>query len=229
MKFSSYLKNLDTRDYMPGFIAAKRAIKKGHKIAILTARANKIGHEPLIKQLEKKLGVRLDRKLVFFVTDMKFPIRYNSTARKKLYVLLELLKKYDKIKFFDDEIKNTAIVNKFSRAAKIYPKLKAYGMHDYDVNKLKEEVNRSSGNVLSVFDLDGTMWKIPSSIRIVNKKTNQLVKILSQEEWAKHNAKYGYDLSMYGNDSDLTWDFSDFRNYENIKNAVKEKGNIFKK
>lgn len=224
-KFDSYLKNLESRNYLHGFIAAKRAAKKGQKIAILTARQNKDAHEGLIKKLEKQLGVSIPRELVFFVNDsaFKLPKRYTNSNEKKLYVLLQLVKKYDKVKFHDDEAQNIDIVNKFAKMYKLYPKIKAYNISDYNVDKLKPFSKDSDDeNVIQVFDLDGTVIKIPNlKIRLIDSD-GKVTKELSQEEFAKYVKQNG-DEPPKG----YSWDKSDFSDGEKIKKQMK--GNPFKK
>lgn len=223
-KFDSYLKNLENRKYTAGFIAAKRAVAKGQKIAILTARPNKAGHEILVKKLENKLGVKIPRELVFFVNDSEFkvPKRYSNSNEKKLYVLLQLSKQYKKVKFHDDEPQNIDIVNRFAKMFKLYPQIKAYDVKDYDVSKLKPMSQDSEdSNIIQVFDLDGTVIKIPNlKIRLIDSN-GKVKKEFTQEEFAKYVSKNG-DLPPNG----LRWDKSDFSNSEKIKQQMK--GNPFK-
>lgn len=224
-KFDSYLKNLESKKYTAGFIAAKRAAAKGQKIAILTARQNKAAHEILISKLEKKLAVKIPRELVFFVNDSEFqaPERFSNSNEKKLYVLLQLAKKFKKIKFHDDEKQNIDIVNRFAKMFKLFPQIKAYDIKDYDVSRLKPmSRDADDTNVIQVFDLDGTVIKIPNlKIKLLDSN-GEVKKEFSQEEFARYVSENG-DQPPAG----FKWDKSDFSDSEKIRRQMV--GNPFKK
>lgn len=201
--FKEYLERLKTENRMPGFIAAKRALLKGEHIGIITARANKKDHEKLIQRLEKSLGTNIDRSHVHFVNDEGYS--GSSIAEKKLNVIKTYANVYDKVKFYDDEDKNIQSVN----LAQI-PNVKAYNVKNFDANKLNEIV-KSNNRVIHLFDLDGTIWKLPAFIGIV--KNGKVIKKITQEEFA-----YGYKLS-----TNESFDFSDFSKKEKLLEQSKRR------
>lgn len=138
-KYDDIIKVLESSNYLKGYIAAKRALLKNQDIAILTARGNKSDHDFLIKKLEKQLNTHIPRDMVFFVNDsnLQFPANVKKNHKRKMYILLKLLKDYDKVKFHDDEAKNVDYVNRFAKLFKLQDKLKAYNVKNYDVSKLR--------------------------------------------------------------------------------------------
>ena len=131
MKLTLYLElineNFDStqyKDYMGGAVAAIRAITKGEDIGIVTARANKEGHEPLLQAIENQLSleigkkINIDRDKIDFINDKKFIAKTNTSAsnqfQRKAFVILSYIMdnkyQYDKIKFYDDDNRNLEAV-----------------------------------------------------------------------------------------------------------------------
>jgi hypothetical protein len=131
MKLFQYLESINKKfnsqqygDYMGGAVAAIRALTKGDTIGIITARANKAGHEPLIQAIEDQLSLELgkiiniDREKVHFVNDKNFISKVgdansNTYTRKANVILSYILddnSEYEKIKFYDDDNRNLEAV-----------------------------------------------------------------------------------------------------------------------
>lgn len=202
MKFFEEI--LKVKNRMPGFIAAKRAALKGEQLGILTARANKSGHDALIKRLEKSLNTKINPDNVHFVSDGDYAGA--DTAEKKLNVIKKYSKLYDKVKFYDDEEKNISIVKNSGLS-----NVKVYNIKEFDSKKLNV-LKTTNANTIHLFDLDGTVWKLPAFIRIM--RNGKEVTKISQEQFA-----HGYKLK-----ADESFDFSDFTNKDKLKVAAKSRG-----
>lgn len=202
MKFSDQI--LKVKNRMPGFIAAKRAALKGEQLGIITARANKSAHSSLITRLEKSLNTKINPDNIHFVSDSGYD--GSDAAEKKLNVIKKYSKLYEKVKFYDDEIKNISIVKNSG-----LPNVKAYNIKEFDPKKLNE-LKASNNNTIHLFDLDGTVWKLPAFIRII--KNGKEIKKISQEQFA-----HGYKLK-----SGESFDFSDFSDEKKLKQAAKSRG-----
>lgn len=206
--FNMYLEKLIKTDKrMPGFILAKQAAVKNEKIGIITARSNKESHLKLINRLEKSLGIKLNYSDIHFINDKGY--FGNSTAEKKLNVIKSYAEKYKKIRFYDDEFKNVSIVNNLG-----FKNVKAYDIKNFKFNKdLNINLYNSKRNIIHLFDLDGTVWKLPAFIKIM--KNGKLIKEITQEQFAEN--AYKLKENEY-------YDFSDFSDENKLNQHSKLKG-----
>ncbi len=217
MNFVEYLEyiieeKLKTLGRSPGFIAAKRAVQKGEPIGVLTARANKEGHSDLLNRLQKSLGKEINSSDIHFINDPGYVGA--DSAEKKLNVIKKYANEYASVKFYDDEEKNLKVVKSFN-----LPNVKVYDIKQFDPSKLKPLNNTSQNkNVIHLFDLDGTVWKLPAYIRILDYSGKEVSKI-TQEQFAegKYKLKKGETLS-----------FKDFVDPKVLKKHAKSRG-IFSK
>lgn len=204
---------LKTRGRMPGFIAAKRAVLKGEPIGILTARAGKENHSALIKRLEDSLGKSIDANDIHFVNDSAGTYEGKDSAEKKLNVIRHYSNKFSSVKFYDDEEKNLEIVKNAN-----IPNVKVYDIKSFNPSKLKPLENTiSNKNVIHLFDLDGTVWKVPANIYVIDS-SGKRKKSFSQEEFA---------LGTYKLKKGESYDFSEFKDKKFLSSIAKKRG-IFK-
>lgn len=238
---------LSRRGYTRGLVAMARAIEKGESVGALTARGNQRGHLPLIKRIERFAGGKVRYK--YFVNDVDKSKRLyyvKDTAARKLAILIEFRngfsgkRKFDKVKFYDDEQKNIDYVDNiethFAKFEKEFRKannlsseteihldnIKAYNIKLFDYKKLDDlaEKNRG-GNVIHFFDLDGTVIK--TSAKMYTMVDGKSVRDISQEELATQMDKISKELNERYGAGNWTIDFSDFGDPKKIKKQIRSK------
>jgi hypothetical protein len=197
MKLALYLElineNFDStqyKDYMGGAVAAIRAITKGEDIGIVTARANKEGHEPLLQAIENQLSleigkkINIDRDKIDFINDKKFISKINSPnsnqfQRKALVILSYIMDdkyQYDKIKFYDDDNRNleavrSEIANKKNELKQQIDNLLLSLKQDKSNKHLKQELLK---NIKILKRFKNISLKVYDIKQFDNKKLNKL-------------------------------------------------------
>ena len=88
----------------------------------------------------------------------------------------------------------------------------------FNPSKLKPLENTiSNKNVIHLFDLDGTVWKVPANIYVIDS-SGKRKKSFSQEEFA---------LGTYKLKKGESYDFSEFKDKKFLSSIAKKRG-IFK-
>lgn len=242
--FEDYrFEKLYRRGLSNGLVAMMRALEKGHDVGVLTARGSLKGNEPIIKLIERFTKNKI--KYNIFVNDPSFAknMRGDSTALKKLQILIEFRNgighskiAYDKVKFFEDEQKNIdAVENRSKYVKQLFPEqkvkidnIKVYDIKGWDYNKLDKEISSSNNKVISFFDLDGTVIHTNAKIYIVDKNSGKQLDAMTQEEFAVHgNERFEKILKDNPN---AVFDLSEFSNKQKVKKqvslqAIKQKEN----
>ena len=233
--------------YYGGAVAALRALDKNEDIAILTARSNKSAHSVLIKALEDSFSKELNKYIkipkdrIHFVNDDEFasnlPTNMNSYERKA-YVILQYLQNGDwnKIKFYDDDEKNLSTIREWLKKKenalmagvrenllllKKIKNTKLYDIKNFNNKKLVQGNSlKKEGKTLHVFDIDDTILKLPSKIKVI--KGNNVIQELLPSELTTYTPKPDEKLS-----------FQSFRDRLEIEEMMKKllatKSNILKK
>lgn len=192
---------LHKHGFSNGLVAMMRALEKGQDVGVLTARGSLKGNEPIVSLIERFTKHKIKYKIFVNDSAVASKMKGDSTALKKLQILIEFRNgighskiAYDKVKFFEDEHLNLEAVNNrkalasqlgFEKDIKL-DNIKAYDIKGWSFDKLDKEINQSDGKVVSFFDLDGTVIHTDAKIYIVDKVTGAELDALTQEEFAVH-------------------------------------------
>ncbi|MFM1847254.1 MAG: hypothetical protein RL417_728 [Pseudomonadota bacterium] len=239
------------KPYKQANLALLAARVRGAEIGVLTLRSSREGNAAHLDAIERFSGYSFSPRNLYFLSDEKFNERIRHIPggpAKKAYILGEfangeyrtasgesnpLRQRYGRVIFYEDETRNLEAARQ--KAAE-FPDGRLVVI---DANRASPEgiwrsictrlLNGSprepnSTREIVFFDLDGTMFDVAASIRIVHRPTQQILRTLSQPEFSTKPEAAWLNEVLAANPaierSELTFDFDDFKLPERISEQV---------
>ncbi len=223
------------RQYLPATLAVLLAAARGAQIGILTARGNRDGNFAMIAVIQKFLGVNFRRGNTYFINDETLNRRLReegsqSCARYKFRILSDFAGglppvesgKY-RVYFYDDEMLNVETVRELAAKEGLADDITAFHTGELSVSGLWQElldVLQSDREGVSVpeihfFDIDGTLINVHARMYVVDRRTGERVRGVTQEEFADNPS-----IEYWLENEHQFLDFSDFKDPERIRDLL---------
>ncbi len=243
------------RTYHPAHLSAFIAVVKGEEIGLLTGRSSRDGNTAVIAAAERYFGTPLSIQNIYFVNDPVLNQRIRhlpDTASKKVEIVKNFVtssytspegdekrmpKEYERVIVYDDERKNLSAFRDFQAITRCSEKLRIVDVQRLNHESLwssvlhrlcRGEVDQSKPrSIIHLFDIDGTLLTTNAHYKVIDKRTGDIKRSISQSEWADHPThEYWLDLLARAcpelREEDLTIDFSDIVDPERVKASLVE-------